>query len=228
MIFIDLGLPDDAGGTPGVEDLRQLAGALVRDTGVRAAAALLLVVAAACLGGDFWLRGETVRRTARLASVRADSVAAQGDIDRAARLEAQRLKLGAGADAIMRLETSRDLWPRLMDRLSRTIPANTWIDSIGMGEMDPQGGGFTFGIRGVGGSGSEVARLERAVVGGVVTQASVVSTRTVRIGGLELVAFEMEGRTASGEGETPASAVAGYGPGMAAAGASTPPDTGGR
>ncbi|HEX7242466.1 MAG TPA: hypothetical protein VF263_19410 [Longimicrobiaceae bacterium] len=228
MIFIDLGLPDEASGAPGVEDLRQLGGALVRDTGVRGAAVLLLVVGAACLGGELWLRGETARRTVRLAGARADSVAAQGDIDRAARLEAQRLKLGAGADAILRLEASRDLWPRMMDRLSRAIPANTWVDSIGMGEMDPQGGGFAFTLRGVGGSGSEVARLERALVGGVVTQASVVSTRTVRIGGLALVAFELEGRAASGGDATPGSGVAGYGLGEGAKGAGTAPATGGR
>lgn len=228
MIFIDLDLPDEAAGASGVEDLRQMGGALARDTGVRGAAVLLLAVGAACLGGDLWLGRETARRTARLAGARADSVAAQVDIDRASRLEAERLKLGAGAEAILRLEQSRDLWPRLMDRLSRTIPENTWVDSLGMGETDPRGGRFTFTLRGVGGSGSEVARLERALVGGVVTQASLVSTRTVRIGGLALVAFELEGRAAGGEGATPGSAAAGYGPEGGAKGAGTAPEGGGR
>lgn len=228
MIFVDLGLPDEAGGAPGVEDLRQLGGALARDPGVRGAAVLLLVAGAACFGGELWLREGTARRTERLAGARADSVAAQEDIGRAARLEAERRKLGAGADAILALEASRDLWPRLMDRLSRTIPANTWVDSIGMGEMDPRGGGFAFTLRGVGGSAGEVARLERALVGGVVTQATVVSTRTVRVGGLALVAFELEGRAASGEHGTPGSAVAGYGPGVGAGDAGPAPGEGGR
>ena len=220
-IDVDLSLPDDPAAAARIEDVRALVGALARDGAVRGAGAFAVLVLAVCLGGDVWLSRRAAEGSTRLEGVRGDSLAAQVEIERMARLHAERQRLGTGAEAILALDRSRDVWPRLMDRLSRVIPPYTWVDSLATAGAPGSTGEVPFVLRGTAGSPGEVALLARALVGGPVIEAGVVRTGTVRIGGLPLVRWEIQGRAGASprdaasspaEAGMPNSGIVGYGP----------------
>jgi hypothetical protein len=185
------------------------ASALARDRGVRAALAGCALVAVACGAGEWWMGRASAAEGRALMEARVDSARVQGDISRVARLQAERARLGGAMEAAERLRGESQLWPRLMDRLSRAMPANAWADSLAMVPQGPGEGGARFRATGYAGTAGQVAALERSLRGGPVAETAVVSLAPVPVLGLTLVRWTLVGRL-SGPGML-LSPDAGYG-----------------
>lgn len=185
------------------------ASAIAGDGVVRAALAGCVLAVLACGAGEAWMgRARDAERRA-LVEAQVDSVRVQGDIGRVARLQAERARLGGAMEAAERLRAESQLWPRLMDRLSRAIPENAWADSLVMVPAAAGDGGVRFRATGYAGTAGQVAALERSLRGGLVAETAVVSLTPVPVLGLTLVRWTLVGRL-SGPGML-LSPDAGYG-----------------
>lgn len=193
MIYIDLTLPEEAGTTRGVMDVRAFGEALVRDKAVRRAAGALAVVVGVCVLGEMYLGVQVERAGAKVETAQADSARVEAVLVHMRQLEEERGRLGSAADAVLALDLARDAWPRLLDRLSRVTPEYVWVDEARMGSVDPATGTFTFSLSGVGGSVDQVIRLERALIGGPVKSAMLIGSSPVQVAGVTLLRWNIEG-----------------------------------
>jgi hypothetical protein len=174
---------------------RDVAAALLRDAKVRVAAFAVVVLLLAGGAAELWLANRGASARAELGKARGDSVAVAADLVRLRALEAERGRMGAGAEAVLALDRARDGWPRLMDRVAVTLPPYVWLSGRQeMESVDPVTGGFGFVLRGLAGSTPQVVRFERALRGGVVADAGLTTTERVDIAGVEAIRWEIRGR----------------------------------
>lgn len=186
------------------------ASAIAGDRVVRAALAGCALAVLACGAGEAWMgRAKDAERRA-LVEAQVDSARVQGDIGRVARLQAERARLGGAMEAAERLRAESQLWPRLMDRLSRSMPVNAWADSLAMAPGEAGDGGVRFRATGYAGTAGQVAALERSLRGGPVAEAAVVSMAPAAVHGLTLVRWTLVGRLSGAPGML-LSPDAGYG-----------------
>lgn len=186
------------------------ASAIAGDGVVRAALAGCVLAVLACGAGEAWMgRAKDAERRA-LVEAQVDSARVQGDIGRVARLQAERARLGGAMEAAERLRAESQLWPRLMDRLSRSMPVNAWADSLAMAPREGADGGVRFRATGYAGTAGQVAALERSLRGGPIAEAAVVSMAPVPMNGLTLVRWTLVGRLSGAPGML-LSPEAGYG-----------------
>ncbi|MBA4159603.1 MAG: PilN domain-containing protein [Gemmatimonadetes bacterium] len=157
--------------------------------GLGAAAVLLLLAAA----GIWWSTASaTTRLESQIAQEVTDSTRYAATIDLVTSLRARQDTIQQKIEVIRSVDTRRYVWPRVLDEISRSVPAFTWLGKMESAEGD---GGPTLTLEGSAGSTQALTRfMKNLEASPFIRDVTLVTTEQVEAEGRTLNRFTLEAR----------------------------------
>jgi len=179
------------GGLPGLPKLPAL-GADPWYLGLGAAAVLVLLFA----GWSFWsTSAATTRLEAQIAQEVTDSTRYATTIAMVNTLTARQDTIRQKIDVIRSVDTRRYVWPRILDEVSRSVPAFTWVTRVTSVEEADSTAGPSLTLEGASGSTQSLTRFMKNLEGSpFIRDVTLVTTEQVVTEGRTFNRFTLEAR----------------------------------
>jgi Tfp pilus assembly protein PilN len=160
--------------------------------GLGAAAALVLVFG----GWSFWsTSGATTRLQAQIEQEVTDSTRYATTIALVTALTERQDTIRQKIEVIRSVDTRRFVWPRILDEISRSLPAFTWVTSLSSSDGPEVPGGPAITLEGAAGSTQALTRfMKNLEASPVLRDVTLVTTEQVNSEGRAFNRFTLEAR----------------------------------